>query len=139
MRQLTWTLLVIAALAAAAAPAAMPVAAAAAATASPAGKGTVPGVVLINQPASSVCVGRTFRVGVWYQRYSGGSRAYRVKVFNPRGKRILFRHGRASAAQWKFWTIRPLQAGRYRTVYSGHWKSTTAWTRFRVITRSRRC
>lgn len=130
MRLLTRILLVIAALLAPAAPVA-----ASAAT----GHGAVPDVVLVNQPAGSVCVGRTFRVGVWYQQDSGGSRAYRVAVYNPHGKRILYRHGRASSGRWKFWTIRPKLTGRYRTVYSGHWKNPAVWTRYRATTRSRRC
>ena len=98
-----------------------------------------PAVVLVNQPASSVCVGRTFRVGVWYQRFSGGSRAYRVAVYAPGGRRVLYRHGQAPSAHWKFWKVRASRAGKYRTVYSGHWKSPTAWTNYKATTRARRC
>jgi hypothetical protein len=94
--------------------------------------------VLVNQPVSSVCVGKSFRVGVFYQRYSGGSRAYRVAVYNPQGRRILYRHGRASTT-WKFWTIHPKLTGVYRTVYSGHWRSPKVWTKYRATTRSRHC
>src|SRR5947209_1366813 len=42
-----------------------------AARAAPASGLAVPNVVLINQPARTVCVGPTFTVGVWYQRLSG--------------------------------------------------------------------
>ena len=50
--------------------------------------------VLVNQPASSVCIGKTITVGVWYQQISGGSRAYRVDVYGPTGRRIFARAGR---------------------------------------------
>jgi hypothetical protein len=91
-----------------------------------------PATVLVNDPASSVCIGRAFTVGVWYQAFSGGSRAYRVVVDSPSGARIFDRHGLASSAQWAFWTIRTSQAGEYRTVYSGSWT-------FRATTQARHC
>jgi len=97
-----------------------------------------PAVVLVNQPRASVCVGKTFTVGVWFQQ-SGGSRAYRVAVYSPSGARIFYRHGRAPAAHWKFWKIRARRAGTYRTVYSGHWRKPSVWTRYRAVTKARRC
>lgn len=98
-----------------------------------------PATVLVNQPVSSVCVGKTFKVGVWYQQFSGGSRAYRVAVYNPAGKRILYRHGRAPSARWRFWKVRPEMVGKYHTVYSGHWRSAAKWSRYRATTRAHRC
>jgi hypothetical protein len=74
-------------------------------------------VVLVNQHRSRVCVGKTFQVGVWYQEYSGGSRAYRLDVYNPHGKRVLYKHGKARSSAWEFWNVRANMAGRYRTVY----------------------
>jgi hypothetical protein len=110
-----------------------------AATAAQAGtRGVLPASVLVNQPASTVCVGRTFRVGVWYQP-SGGSRAYRLAVYNPRGRRVFYRHGQAPSKHWAFWRIRARMAGRYRTVYSGHWKSRSVWSQYKATTRARRC
>jgi len=99
-----------------------------------------PDVVLVNQPAARVCTGHTFRVGVWYQR-SGGSRAYRVAVYGPHGKRIFYRHGRAPSGNWRFWRITAVRTGTYRTVYSGHWnpRKPSAWTKYRASTRSHRC
>jgi hypothetical protein len=97
-----------------------------------------PATVLVNQPASAVCVGKTFKVGVWYQQ-SGGSRAYRVAVYNPRGARVFYRHGSAPTAHWSFWRVRAKLAGTYLTTYSGHWKKATVWTKFRVTTRARHC
>jgi hypothetical protein len=97
-----------------------------------------PASVLVNQPAAAVCVGKTFRVGVWYQP-SGGSRAYRVAVYSPRGKRVFYRHGRAPSGHWDFWRIRAKLAGAYHTVYSGHWKSRSVWSRYKVTTRARHC
>lgn len=98
-----------------------------------------PAMVLVNQPVARVCVGATFKVGVWYQQFSGGSRAYRVAVYNPAGRRILYRHGRAPSAHWKFWKIRPKLAGKYHTVYSGHWHSASKWSKYRATTRAHRC
>jgi hypothetical protein len=116
------------------------------AQAHPAAPGTAPAariapdVVLVNQPVARVCTGHTFKVGVWYQR-SGGSRAYRVAVYGPHGKRIFYRHGRAPSGDWKFWRITAARTGTYRTVYSGHWNRArpSAWTKYRVRTRSHRC
>jgi hypothetical protein len=95
-------------------------------------------IVLINQPYRSVCTGRTFTVGVWYQP-SGGSRAYRVTVYNPHGVRIFHRSGRAPSAHWAFWKIRAKRIGKYRTVYSGHWKKRSAWSTYRTVTKAHRC
>lgn len=96
-------------------------------------------MVLVNQPASSVCVGHTFKVGVWYQQYSGGSRAYRVAVYGPAGKRLLYKHGRAIAAHWRFWKVRAARPGKYHTVYSGHWRHPKRWDHYKVTTKASRC
>jgi hypothetical protein len=97
-----------------------------------------PREVLVNQPARSVCVGRTFTVGVWYQQ-SGGSRAYRVDVYNPRGVLVLYKHGRASASAWRFWHVRAKLAGRYRTVYWTHPAGSSEWSAYRARTRAHHC
>ena len=134
MRRLSPIPLLVRALVLAAAPLAAAAPADAAAVA-----GAAPQVVLVNQPAASVCVGRRFTVGVWYQQLSGGSRAYRVAVYGPAGHRLLYRHGRASSAHWRFWKVRAVRPGKYHTVYSGHWKHPTVWSHYKVTTRARRC
>ena len=96
------------------------------------------GVVLVNQPARRVCLGRSFTVGVWFQQ-SGGSRAYRLSVYNPRHKRVFFRRGNAPSSHWAFWKIPAKLAGTYHTAYSAHWRHPTTWTLYRVPTRARRC
>jgi len=98
-----------------------------------------PDVVLINQPVRSVCVGKTFMVGVWYQSFSGGSRAYRVDVYNPHGTRVLYKHGRAPSSNWKLWKVRAKLAGRYRTVYWTHPGTSRKWVPYRAKTRAHRC
>ncbi len=98
-----------------------------------------PAVVLINRPATSVCSGHRFTVGVWYQRISGGSRAYRVAVSGPRHRRFFYRAGKAPSAHWRFWKVLAGRAGKYRTVYSGHRQGSKMWTRFTAITRAHRC
>lgn len=98
-----------------------------------------PAVVLINQPANSVCTGHRFKVGVWYQSFSGGSRAYRISIWGPRHIRFFYRHGLASAGHWRFWRIKAGRSGRYRVVYAGHRPGSKRWTRFQIIVRARRC
>jgi hypothetical protein len=93
--------------------------------------------VLVNQPASRVCVSRTFKVGVWYQDFTGGSRAYRLDVYGPGGSRILHKHGDASATAWKFWHVRATRTGKYRTVYFT--RSKGAWHPYRAATKAHRC
>lgn len=114
---------------------ASPADAAAAASARPA----APAVVLINQPQRSVCAGHKFTVGVWFQRISGGSRAYRVAVTGPRHRRFFYRSGKAPAGHWRFWHVLAGRKGSYVTVYSGHKPGSSKWSRFRSVTRARRC
>jgi len=73
--------------------------------------------VLVNAPRAHVCVGHSFRVGVWYQAFSGGSRHYRVRVWNPAGHKLLDVSGRAPSAAWRFWRIHPHRRGVFKTVY----------------------
>jgi hypothetical protein len=93
--------------------------------------------VLVNQPASSVCVDKTFRVGVWYQQFSGGPRAYRVAVYDPSWRRVLYKHGRAPSSDWKFWRIRTSRTGKYHTVYRTRYKGK--WIPYRAITKAHHC
>ena len=110
------------------------------ARAAPAGAQTArPGVVLVNQPARSVCSGHRFTVGVWYQRKSGGSRAYRVAVSGPRHKRFFYRAGKAPSSHWLFWKVLAGRTGKYRTVYSGHRPGSKKWTTYTAVTRAHRC
>ena len=97
-----------------------------------------PSVVLVNQPPARVCLGRKIQVGVFYQR-SGGSRRYRVDVYNPKGKRVFHRHGRAPSSHWRFWYVRAAMVGRYRIVYWGHFKNPKTWTPYRARTIARHC
>lgn len=98
-----------------------------------------PAVVLVNQPVQSICSGHRFTVGVWYQSFSGGSRAYRVSIWGPRHVRFFFRHGLASAKHWRFWKVKAGRRGRYRVVYSGHKPGSKKWTRFQIFIHARRC
>ncbi len=96
-------------------------------------------VVLVNQPVSTLCSGHEFTVGVWYQAFSGGSRAYRISVWGPRHIRFFYRHGLASAKRWRFWKVTAGRRGRYRIVYSGHRPGSRKWSRYQVIVHARRC
>ncbi len=98
-----------------------------------------PADVLVNQPVGSVCVGKTFTVGVWYQSFSGNSRAYRIDVYNPHGTRVLFKHGKAPSSAWRFWRVRAKLAGRYRTVYWTHPPGSGAWAPYRARTKAHHC
>jgi hypothetical protein len=98
--------------------------------------GMTPEVVLVNQPASKVCVRSTFTVGVWYQP-SGGSRAYRIAVYNPQGRLVFWKSGYATST-WQFWHIRAWRTGNFRTVY--HTKNTRGqWIKYVAVTRSHNC
>lgn len=88
------------------------------------------GYTLVNVPASSICHGHTFRVGVWAQ--SGTSlkdRWYNADVQNPNGTSDFFSKGYApeSPSPWRYWNIRAGVTGWYHTTYvtwhGGH-KST---------------
>lgn len=98
-----------------------------------------PAVVLINQPVNTLCSGHKFRVGVWYQSFSGGSRAYRIAIWGPRHIRFFYRHGLASAKRWRFWMVKAGRRGRYRIVYSGHRPGSARWTRFQIIIHASHC
>ncbi len=98
-----------------------------------------PAVVLVNQPARSICAGHKFTVGVWFQQISGGSRAYRIAISGPRHRRFFVRHGRAPAARWRFWRVLAGRAGSYRTTYYGHRPDSHRWTPYRALTIARRC
>lgn len=98
-----------------------------------------PSVVLVNQPTTSLCSGHHFKVGVWYQSFSGGSRAYRISIWGPRHIRFFYRHGLASAKHWRFWNVKAGRRGRYRVVYSGHRPGSKKWTKFQIIIHARRC
>jgi hypothetical protein len=98
-----------------------------------------PAVVLVNQPVRSICSGHKFRVGVWFQQYSGGSRAYRIAVSGPKHRRFFYRHGSAPESGWRFWHVLAGRAGRYVTTYWGHRPGSAKWTAYRAITRAKRC
>jgi hypothetical protein len=97
-----------------------------------------PGVVLIDQPARSVCVGKTFALGVWYQP-SGASQAYRVDVYGPGGTLVLASHGVAPSTRWLYWNVRARRVGKYRTVYWTRPSGAHQWTPYRARTVARRC
>jgi hypothetical protein len=99
---------------------------------------TTPDVVLINQPASSVCFGKTFTVGVWYQQFSGGSRAYRILVYDRSWRLIFYRSGWASSTAWSLWRIRAWRLGNYHTTYKLK-DSSGLWFKYRAVTLSYGC
>ncbi len=76
---------------------------------------------------------------MWFQQFSGGSRAYRVDVYNPRGARVLYKHGNAPSSNWLFWKVRAKLRGTYRTVYWTHPPSSRRWSAYRAKTRAGRC
>ncbi|HUC60274.1 MAG TPA: hypothetical protein VMA95_22945 [Streptosporangiaceae bacterium] len=103
------------------------------------GEAASPSVVLVNQPVRQVCAGHKFTVGVWYQAISGGSRAYRVSIWGPRRRRFFYRHGEASAKNWRYWHVKAGRKGRYRVVYAGHRPGHKKWSRYQVTVHARRC
>jgi hypothetical protein len=98
-----------------------------------------PAVVLVNQPVKSLCAGHRFSVGVWYQSFSGGSRAYRISIWGPRHVRFFYRAGMASPAHWQMWKVLAGRHGRYRIVYSGHKPGSVKWSKYRVLVNAKHC
>jgi hypothetical protein len=98
-----------------------------------------PAVVLVNQPVKALCAGHKFTVGVWYQKFSGGSRAYRISISGPRHLRFFYRSGMASAAHWQMWKVRAGRRGQYRIVYSGHKPGSAKWSKYRVVVTAKHC
>jgi len=93
--------------------------------------------VLIEATPSSVCLGNTFEVGVWYQKFSGGPRGYRISVFGPAGVRVFYRHGLATTT-WQTWRVRAAHLGKYRTLYQSGPDANPQW-HWNYYTTARRC
>jgi|SRR5680860_314439 len=94
--------------------------------------------VLISAPQSRVCVGKTIKVGVWYQSYSGGPRRYRIKVYGPNGGVVFSKSGRARSDRWTYWRVPARRLGTYQTVYRSGANVADPWVS-RSNTRSVRC
>jgi hypothetical protein len=97
--------------------AALPVALVAAAALGSGGAGAAAASVQVRVPADRVCTNTIggIKLGV---RWSGaGARRFGVRLYDPRGKAVLTRHGLATRA-WKRWAYRPTLGGVYRTVYT---------------------
>jgi hypothetical protein len=97
--------------------AALPLALLAAAAAGSGGVGAAAASVQVRVPVGRVCTNTIggIKLGV---RWNGtGSRRYGVRLYDPRGKVVLARHGVATRA-WKRWAYRPTLGGVYRTVYT---------------------
>jgi hypothetical protein len=75
--------------------------------------------VLLSPPQRQICAGKPIKVGVWYQSYSGGPRAYRIDVYNPNGHRIFHVKGKARSARWQYWKVPTSKPGRYKTIFRG--------------------
>ena len=98
-----------------------------------------PAVVLVNQPVKALCAGHKFTVGVWYQKLSGGSRAYRISIWGPRHVRFFYQAGMASSAHWQMWKVLAGRHGEYRIVYSGHKPGSTKWSKYTVTVSAKHC
>jgi hypothetical protein len=79
--------------------------------------------VFVHTPKSRAFCTDRIRVGVWYQSYSAGPRAYSISVYNPSSRRIVYRRGLASTT-WRYFSFRPIALpgvrfgfGTYKTVY----------------------
>jgi len=77
--------------------------------------------VLVSVPPRNAFCLDAIQLGVWYQSFSGGSRQYRVSVYNPGGKLIIDKRGRATT-RWRYFYFRPIGfkgsvAGIYKTIY----------------------
>ena len=82
-------------------------------------------------------MGKTFKVGVWYQAYSGGPRGVRVKVVGPHGRTLLKKSVRTTT-KWRYWRVKAKRRGVYRTVYRQGRHGKADW-KVRFRTRAHRC
>jgi hypothetical protein len=78
------------------------------------GAGAASGGVRVLRPSSTLCAGERIKVGVRYR--TGSSRAFKLIVTDPAGKKILSKRGRASN-RWKYWSVRVPGPGVFRTLY----------------------
>jgi hypothetical protein len=79
--------------------------------------------VALRVPAKQVCGDEQIRVGVRYTGvvydrlpYNSNPRWYRVRIFDPHGRRVFERQGIAGPS-WRNWTYAPSRRGVYRTRY----------------------
>ena len=75
--------------------------------------------ILISAVPSNVCLGSSFKVGVMYRAWAGGTNHYSIEIYNPSHRLVFYRVGKALNLKWKEWRITPATSGRYKTIYSG--------------------
>lgn len=73
--------------------------------------------VEVEVPATRVCLREIDGIKLGVRVRDGGSRRYRVRLFDPHGKVVLDHSGLATA-RWQRWGHRPTLGGVYRTVYT---------------------
>jgi hypothetical protein len=81
--------------------------------------------VLITPPDPVISCGDDISVGVWYQRYSGGSRRLEIAIKSVNGNTVARRTVRASA-KWRDYWYTP-RCGRRYTVVLRHADWTTKY------------
>lgn len=87
--------------------------------------------VLVNAPAPSVSCRSGIKVGVWYQRFTGGPRWARIAIRSASGRTVWHRSVTATP-RWRYWRFRGACGRRYSVVYQTH----AGRTRFTVRIRS---
>jgi hypothetical protein len=73
--------------------------------------------VLVNYDGGSISLGRHLMLGVWYQQFSGGPRAYWAGVWSYPASRWIFTRSGNATTTWHDWAVKPSQRGKYATVY----------------------
>lgn len=71
--------------------------------------------VLITSPDPVISCGEDIEVGVWYQRYSGGSRRLDIRIKSLSGNTVMRRTVRATD-RWKTYRYTPRCGRRYLVV-----------------------
>jgi hypothetical protein len=73
--------------------------------------------VQVRIPARSVCIDTIGGIKLGVRWNGSGARRFGVRLYDPKGKVVLARHGLATRT-WKRWALRPTGGGVYRTVYT---------------------
>ena len=94
------------------------------------GAGAAAADVLVNaiKPTTVAC-GKSVKVGVWYQRLSGGPRWAHITIKTRRGT-VVWRRNVTATSSWRYWHYKGACGRRYLVVYRT--AGGTAAFRFRV-------
>jgi hypothetical protein len=72
--------------------------------------------VLVNAPKASVACGKSVKLGVWYQSFSGGPRWAKITVKNSKGN-VVWHKSVTATTPWQYWYYKGKCASHYVAIY----------------------